>query len=104
VPPETIFPRNEGKRDSFLACSASILARGDGAYAGAFSGLPANNELLVPMGVIIDSALDNLFVFITREANDCIRPGSAQQHRAQYPPAQDPGGAHGGEEVAQALG
>jgi DNA-binding FadR family transcriptional regulator len=30
----------------------------------------SNNELLVPMGVIIDSALDNLFVFITREAND----------------------------------
>lgn len=30
----------------------------------------SNNQLLVPMGVIIDSALDNLFVFITREAND----------------------------------
>jgi DNA-binding FadR family transcriptional regulator len=30
----------------------------------------SNNELLVPMGVIINSALDNLFVFITREAND----------------------------------
>ncbi|WP_246737557.1 FadR/GntR family transcriptional regulator [Nordella sp. HKS 07] len=30
----------------------------------------SNNDLLVPMGVIIDSALDNLFVFITREAND----------------------------------
>jgi DNA-binding FadR family transcriptional regulator len=30
----------------------------------------SNNELLVPMGVIINSALANLFVFITREAND----------------------------------
>jgi len=30
----------------------------------------SNNELLVPLGVIINSALDNLFVFITREAND----------------------------------
>ena len=30
----------------------------------------SNNELLVPMGVIINSALDNLFVFITREAKD----------------------------------
>lgn len=30
----------------------------------------SNNALLVPLGVIINSALDNLFVFITREAND----------------------------------
>ena len=30
----------------------------------------SNNDLLVPLGVIINSALDNLFVFITREAND----------------------------------
>ena len=29
-----------------------------------------NNELLLPLGVIIDQALNNLFVFITRQAND----------------------------------
>ena len=29
-----------------------------------------NNVLLVPMGVIIDQALNNLFIFITRQAND----------------------------------
>jgi DNA-binding FadR family transcriptional regulator len=29
-----------------------------------------NNELLLPLGVIIDQALNNLFIFITRQAND----------------------------------
>ena len=29
-----------------------------------------NNELLFPLGVIIDQALNNLFNFITRRAND----------------------------------
>jgi DNA-binding FadR family transcriptional regulator len=29
-----------------------------------------NNELLLPLGVIIDQALNNLFAFITRHAND----------------------------------
>jgi DNA-binding FadR family transcriptional regulator len=29
-----------------------------------------NNQLLIPLGVLIDSALRNLFVFITREAGD----------------------------------
>ena len=29
-----------------------------------------NNELLLPLGVIIDQALNNLFLFITRQAND----------------------------------
>jgi DNA-binding FadR family transcriptional regulator len=29
-----------------------------------------NNELLLPLGVIIDQALNNLFVFITRQAKD----------------------------------
>jgi DNA-binding FadR family transcriptional regulator len=29
-----------------------------------------NNELLLPLGVIIDQALNNLFAFITRQAND----------------------------------
>lgn len=30
----------------------------------------SGNELLVPLGVLIESALDQLFVFVTREAND----------------------------------
>jgi len=30
----------------------------------------AGNELLVPLGVLIDSALHHLFVFVTREMND----------------------------------
>lgn len=30
----------------------------------------SGNELLVPLGVLIDSALDHLFVFVTREVND----------------------------------
>lgn len=30
----------------------------------------SGNELLVPLGVLIESALDNLFVFVTREVND----------------------------------
>ena len=29
-----------------------------------------NNELLLPLGVIIDQALNNLFIFITRKAHD----------------------------------
>lgn len=30
----------------------------------------SGNELLVPLGVLIESALNNLFVFVTRETND----------------------------------
>ncbi len=30
----------------------------------------SGNELLVPLGVLIESALNNLFVFVTREQND----------------------------------
>ena len=30
----------------------------------------SGNELLVPLGVLIESALDHLFVFVTREVND----------------------------------
>lgn len=30
----------------------------------------AGNELLVPLGALIDTALEHLFVFVTREAND----------------------------------
>ncbi|MBX3576748.1 MAG: FadR family transcriptional regulator [Rhizobiaceae bacterium] len=30
----------------------------------------SGNELLVPLGVLIESALDRLFVFVTREVND----------------------------------
>ncbi|MDQ2705771.1 MAG: FadR family transcriptional regulator [Pseudomonadota bacterium] len=30
----------------------------------------SGNELLVPLGVLIESALNNLFVFVTRELND----------------------------------
>ena len=30
----------------------------------------AGNELLMPLGALIDSALEGLFVFVTREAND----------------------------------
>ena len=30
----------------------------------------SGNELLVPLGVLIESALDQLFVFVTREVND----------------------------------
>jgi DNA-binding FadR family transcriptional regulator len=30
----------------------------------------SGNELLVPLGVLIESALSNLFVFVTREVND----------------------------------
>jgi DNA-binding FadR family transcriptional regulator len=30
----------------------------------------SGNELLVPLGVLIESALDRLFVFVTREQND----------------------------------
>ena len=29
-----------------------------------------NKELLLPLGVIIDQALNNLFIFITRKAHD----------------------------------
>ena len=29
-----------------------------------------NNELLMPLGTMIDSSLDYLFTFVTREAND----------------------------------
>jgi DNA-binding FadR family transcriptional regulator len=32
----------------------------------------SGNELLVPLGVLIESALDNLFVFVTREVNDLL--------------------------------
>jgi DNA-binding FadR family transcriptional regulator len=30
----------------------------------------SGNELLVPLGVLIESALDRLFTFVTREQND----------------------------------
>jgi DNA-binding FadR family transcriptional regulator len=30
----------------------------------------AGNELLMPLGALIDSALEGLFVFVTREVND----------------------------------
>jgi DNA-binding FadR family transcriptional regulator len=30
----------------------------------------AGNELLLPLGVLIDSALEQLFVFVTREVNN----------------------------------
>ena len=30
----------------------------------------SGNELLVPLGVLIESALNNLFVFVTRELDD----------------------------------
>jgi DNA-binding FadR family transcriptional regulator len=30
----------------------------------------SGNDLLVPLGVLIESALNNLFVFVTRELND----------------------------------
>ena len=30
----------------------------------------AGNELLVPLGVLVESALDQLFIFVTREVND----------------------------------
>ena len=34
----------------------------------------SGNDLLVPLGVLIESALNNLFVFVTRELNDVRTP------------------------------
>ena len=48
----------------------------------------SGNELLVPLGVLIESALNNLFVFVTRESQ---RPApcaeAARGDRAEHPPA-----------------
>ena len=46
----------------------------------------SGNELLVPLGVLIESALDRLFVFITREVND-IRHAQGCTRRSKGPSA-----------------
>ena len=54
-----------------MATAPSLSARTDADVRFHVSILRAtNNELLLPLGVIIDQALNNLFIFITRQAKD----------------------------------
>jgi DNA-binding FadR family transcriptional regulator len=52
----------------------------------------SGNELLVPLGVLIESALDHLFIYVTREVNDLqhafhLHENIARQIRLQRPEA-----------------
>ncbi len=48
----------------------------------------SGNELLVPLGVLIELALNNLFVFVTRELERrAPRAEAARGDREEYPPA-----------------
>jgi DNA-binding FadR family transcriptional regulator len=56
-------------RDMATAPSLSLRTEADVRFHVAIL-RATNNELLLPLGVIIDQALNNLFMFITRQAND----------------------------------
>ena len=60
---------SEACRDMALAPSLSERTEADMRFHVAIL-RATNNELLFPLGVIIDQALNNLFNFITRHAND----------------------------------
>jgi DNA-binding FadR family transcriptional regulator len=90
--PEQMAEITQACRDMGTARTQSERTQADTRFHAAIL-RAAGNELLVPLGVLIESALDNLFVFVTREVNDLAYAQELHEDIEKYVRLQRPAAA-----------